>query len=115
MPSFPVVDRKNNCIVYLDTKDVLLVKFARDGNIIIAEGNNQYREFHVLDDWSLFLKPEGFEWIDRGNIVNMNKIEAQKNQYVFFNPPYNIKENQVYSTVSRTYINKVTEILKNKK
>ncbi|MBU5443488.1 LytTR family DNA-binding domain-containing protein [Paenibacillus sp. MSJ-34] len=99
----PVMHKENGPEL-IDVDDILYLTIYKKG-ISIHTAHNVYEPLTTLEHWLKLLKPNGFDNLDRSNIVNLSKI-------TWFDPYTNIVffDGQQACTVSESNIKKVKHL-----
>lgn len=95
-------------------QDITYLSHSKN-KIEIHTQDDVYYMLTTLEDWRKVLKPYGFEKLDVGNIVNMNKVVSfdEKAQKVYFEETPN--KQSKFADVARVHISKLNHVKRLKK
>lgn len=105
-----LLDREGkSCLV--EVEDIIAVKPTADGPEFHTKDNLYYYPT-TLEEILIILKEQGFERLDRTNLVNLNHIKSydKKARKVYFDSP--ITKDSKFATVSEANIGKVEYLAK---
>lgn len=105
-----LLDREGKlCFVSLD--ELVAIKPTADGPEFHTKDNLYYYPT-TLEELLVILKDNGFERLDRTNLVNLNHVKVfdKKARKVYFESPYN--KDSKFATVSEANLSKVDHLAK---
>ncbi|MFC5530147.1 LytTR family DNA-binding domain-containing protein [Cohnella yongneupensis] len=103
-----LLDRDGNpCLVKVE--ELIAIKPTADGPEFHTKDNLYYYPT-TLEELLVILKEQGFERLDRTNLVNLNHIKAfdKKARKVYFDSPHS--KDSKFATVSEANISKVEHL-----
>jgi DNA-binding LytR/AlgR family response regulator len=108
--NFRLLDRDGNpCTV--NVEELIAIKPTADGPEFYTK-DNMYFYPTTLEELMIVLQEQGFEKLDRTNLVNMNHVKGfdAKARKVYFEAPWDKSSN--YATVSEANLSKVEQWVK---
>lgn len=105
-----LLDRDGN-LCFVDVRELIAIKPTADGPEFHTMDNLYYYPT-TLEELLVILKEQGFERLDRTNLVNLNHIKAfdKKARKVYFESPHN--KDSKFATVSEANLSKVEHLAK---
>ncbi len=97
--------------VRIDTKDIISIRPTTNGPEFYTQDAMYYYPT-TLEELMIVLNDDGFERLDRTNIVNMNQVKAfdPKARKVYFEHPWS--GDSKFATVSEANVKKVQHLAK---
>ncbi|MFD2613699.1 LytTR family transcriptional regulator DNA-binding domain-containing protein [Paenibacillus gansuensis] len=80
MPVVKRVDSETNELVMLDLNEVLFINIE-SRNIVYHTSQGKFYQITTLSELSEHLQDQGFDTLDKTNLVNMNKIKNLDSKY----------------------------------
>lgn len=104
-----LLDREGN-LCFVPVSELIAIKPTADGPEFHTMDNLYYYPT-TLEELLGILKEQGFERLDRTNLVNLNHVKAfdKKTRKVYFDSPYN--KDSKFATVSEANLSKVEHLV----